>query len=249
VIGITVDNRDNTAASTKYEVSLAYPRCVALAGAVPVLLPHEPGLAQDFIRLCDGIILTGGVDPQTEGFGEPTHPQAHPMDPTRQAFELALLAALDRCPHKPALGVCLGMQLMALHNGGHLHQHLPDVLQHPQLHENDHHHSIQVCATGCVLSEPPLRDGQSTVVSYHHQAVKDTGPGPMRVVATAPDSVIEAIDLPGRPFYLGVQWHPERGGDGPLNRGLISGFVQACRFAMSEPQALPRQLTTTHQPH
>ena len=66
-----------------------------------------------------------------------------------------------------------------------------------------------------------------TVVSSHRQAVDD--PGSMRILATADDGVIEAIDIPApeRRFYLGVQWHPERGGEGPLNRGLIRTFVEA----------------------
>ena len=142
VIGITVDNRDNTATSGRYESSIAYSRCVAQAGGLPVLLPHEPDLVDRFVDLCDGFVLTGGVDPRTEAFSQPTHPRARPMDQHRQAFELALLAAMDEQPQKPVLGVCLGMQLMALWVGGTLHQHLSDILDNPQLHENDNRHGV-----------------------------------------------------------------------------------------------------------
>jgi putative glutamine amidotransferase len=69
----------------------------------------------------------------------------------------------------------------------------------------------------------------TTIVSAHHQGVTD--PGRLRTVALAPDGVIEAIDDPKRPFYVGVQWHPERGGDDALSLGLLRRFVDACRAA------------------
>jgi len=230
VIGITVDNRDNTATSGRYESSIAYSRCVAQAGGLPVLLPHEPQLAERFVDLCDGFVLTGGVDPRTEAFGQPTHGRARPMDAHRQVFELTLLAATDEHPSKPVLGVCLGMQLMALRAGGALHQHLPDVLDNPKLHENDNRHAVALCVPVSALVDQPLTTEQATVVSWHRQAaapgLDDEGHvGRLRVLATAPDGVIEAIDDPQRAFYLGVQWHPERGGAGPLNQGLFDRFV------------------------
>lgn len=233
VIGITVDNRDNTATSGRYESSIAYSRCVAQAGGLPVLLPHEPQWVAQFVGMCDGFVLTGGVDPRTEAFGQPTHPRARPMDEQRQAFELALLAAMEEYPNKPVLGICLGMQLMALRAGGTLHQYLPDILDNPQLHENDNRHAITLRVPVSALTDQLLTEAQAVVVSWHRQAVApgpddDGGVGRMRVLATAQDGVIEAIDDPGRPFYLGVQWHPERGGQGELNQGLFDRFVAAC---------------------
>ncbi len=294
VIGISVDHRENTASSGKYEVATAYSRCVAEAGGVPVLLPHEPGMAAQFVRLCDGVVLTGGGDPATEAFGYPTHKSAKRIDATRQAFELALLAELDRQPDKPVLGICLGMQMMALHSGATLHQHLPDVLGDADLHLNDNRHAVTILTADSVLtgltlerflneckvdrtslraatvrertkirakkpladargslrishakSENALLNEEAAVVSWHHQAVAcgdgTAGPDPktsrgaqagrMRVVATAPDGVVEAVDDPERRFYVGVQWHPERGGAGPLNQGLFDRLVSACRQA------------------
>ena len=67
-------------------------------------------------------MFIGGDDPRTEPFGEPTHPKATPVEPERQAFETALLEELQRRPGAPVLGVCLGMQMMALHAGGKLNQ-------------------------------------------------------------------------------------------------------------------------------
>lgn len=245
LIGITLDNRDNTAASGRYESPLSYSRAVARAGGVPVLLPHEPGLAEAYLQRLDGLVLTGGVDPRTEAFGEPTHPKAKPMDERRQAFELALLAALDGEAFRglPVLGVCLGFQLMALHHGGALHQHLPLDLGDEaaaKTHQDDATHGLAWDAAA--LRDSPLHDlpgperrATPAIVSWHKQAVRD--PGKLRVLATSPPDTggfIEAGDLPGRAFYVGVQWHPERAtSDLPeaVNQGLYRRLVASAAAA------------------
>ena len=177
-----------------------------------------------YLDLCDGLILTGGVDPDTTPFGQRLHAKARVMDPIRQRFETALLDA-GRQRDTPVLGVCLGMQLLALHAGGTLNQYMPDTMsaEAVALHINNNRHAVRILA-----KDSPLGGsiGYEVVVSSHRQCVAD--PGAMRVIATAPDGVIEAIDAPARRFCVGVQWHPERGEDGPLNRGLIRRFVQAC---------------------
>ena len=254
LIGITVDNRDNTVSSGRYESSITYSRAVARAGGLPVLLPHVAEIGEPYVAACDGLVLTGGVDPRTEDFNEPTHPEARPMDPRRQAFELTLLEAVRHRPPKCVLGVCLGMQLMALHAGGRLDQYLPDTLPDSDIHRDDRPHGIALLADDSVLCpgaetnfegrqlraagpqpevETPGRGVESRVavfmvISHHQQAVAD--PGRLRIVARAPDGVIEAIDDPSRPFYLGVQWHPERGPDpdpSGLNQGLFDRLVRA----------------------
>lgn len=228
LVGIVVDNLENKASSGRYEVSAAYSRCVAESGGVPILLPHEPDLADQYACCCDALVLTGGVDPDTATFGQLIHPMARPMDPRRQACELALLEAAKRQPDMPVLGVCLGMQLMALHSGGRLDQYLPASLPDAHVHQDEHHHSIVMRVNCSVLSGAKDEAAvERTVVSSHRQAVVDSGS--MRVLATAPDGVIEAIDDPARSFYLGVQWHPERSGVGPLGSGLFERLVQAGR--------------------
>ncbi len=227
VIGITADNKNNTAASGTYECAAAYSRAVADAGGVPVMLPHVLERVAEYAAWCDGFILTGGVDPDTSVFqrGDPMHPKAKRMDPQRQAFEVGLLEHLAKAkPETACLGVCLGMQLMALHAGGKLNQHLPDTHETHAMHAQNSEHAIKVLAPTRGGLSPDLR---GRVVSHHVQAVRDSGA--MRVVAAAPDGIIEAIDDPTRGFYLGVQWHPERGGEGPLNRGLIGALVDAAR--------------------
>jgi len=228
LIGITADNRDNTASSGRYESAAAYSRAVAAAGGVPVVLPHELERVAAYVERCDGLLLTGGVDPDTAAFGQPVHERARVMDPARQAFELALLDASDAAPERPVLGICLGMQLMALRAGGRLDQYMPESMgEAAAAHRGDRRHGVGVDASDSVVCPRGVARpaGDETVVSSHRQAVSDAGR--LRVVARALDGVIEAIDDPGRRFYAGVQWHPERGGDGTLSLGLIRRLVEA----------------------
>jgi putative glutamine amidotransferase len=225
VIGITTDIADpapeGAPPKLRATLSLTYIRAVTAAGGLPVLLPPVLELAYEFARRCDAFVFTGGDDPRTEPFGEPTHPKATPVHPDRQAFEIALLDELLRRPAAPVLGVCLGMQMMALHAGGALHQHMPDVLPTAEDHRHDATHPIKTVIEPHPVIEP------GAVTSHHRQAVR--APGRLRVVAVAPDGVIEAIDDPARPFYVGVQWHPERTAFEPLGATIFARLVQAAR--------------------
>ena len=215
LIGITTDraeDRDGCAA--------AYARHVARAGATPVLLPAVPARAAAFARRCDGFVLTGGDDPRMEAFGRTTVPEARITDPERQRAETRLLAATGA---KPVLGICLGMQWMGLLAGGDLEQHLPDADGRGPRHRGRSRHFVTVAPAG--RDRYGLVSGH--VCSAHHQAITD--PGRLRVIARADDGVIEAIDDPSLPFYLGVQWHPERTGTGGCGAGLFLSLVRAAR--------------------
>lgn len=220
VIGITCDNASGP--YLKYESNADYARAVALAGGVPILLPQEIQMIPEYLRLCAGFILSGGDDPDTVPFGQPVHPKAELVNPARQAFESALIQALEEVSH-PVLGICMGMQMMALHAGGKLEQHLPDKLGDAAagLHRGADHTVIRLGAAHPLLPQ----SGQAN--SSHHQGVAD--PGKLRVAALAHDGVIEAIEGtdPGR-FYLGVQWHPERTKSEPMGLAIIRGLVERC---------------------
>jgi putative glutamine amidotransferase len=232
-IGITLDNLDNTAASGRYDVGIGYAKAVADAGGTPVMLAHEMTALPGYLDICDGFILTGGVDPDTAALPrdwpsfEPMHLEARPMDAARQAFELSLLDRLEATPNTPVLGICLGMQLMTLHHGGTLYQYMPDVFEQGIV---DRHRNADHTVT-CHADDSVLPQATAAIHSHHQQAIDS--PGRLRVVATSEDGIIEAVDHPDRPFYLGVQWHPERtlnpadGATNPFGHGIIHKLVYA----------------------
>lgn len=242
LIGLDPDITTDERGVTRWALRASYSQAVVQAGGLPIILPPHPEQAGRYVDRCDALILTGGDDPRTEPFGQPTHPRARLMEPARQAFIMAMLDALAARPDKPVLGICLGMQMMALHAGGLLHQYLPDVLTDATIHQGCQWHGLALTHPDASLFSMAKQDagraltpgssfegGQCNVVSAHQQAVADAGR--LRVIAQAPDGVVEAVDDPGRPFYAGVQWHPERGDDAPLSLGLFRRVIAACRSA------------------
>jgi putative glutamine amidotransferase len=216
LVGITVDVVED-AGKLKAVINLNYADSVARAGGVPVLLAPIAGLAREHARRFDAFVFTGGDDVRTEAFGVPTHREARPIHPQRQAYELALLDALrDTTPDTPVLGICLGMQIMSAHAGATLNQHLPESHTTAAAHKGTHR--ITPVARG------PLSLSEGPVASSHHQAVAH--PGPLEVLATSSDGVIEAVTASGRKCYIGVQWHPERTADEALGQGIFTQLVQ-----------------------
>ena len=233
VIGITVANTrydkhsSDSPGPDGFESNVFYADAVARGGGTPILLPQCAARLHDLLDLCDGVIIAGGPDVDPAPFGQPAHEKTAPMPPRRQQFEFALLAALDTRPAMCVLGVCLGLQLMALHHGGAMCQHVADHLDKDRgtLHREMNLHPIRVLADDSVLFRGTDPRALPPVLSAHHQGV--TSAGSLRVVATAEDGLIEAADQPARPWYAGVQWHPEAGGDDSLHVELIARFVAA----------------------
>lgn len=229
LIGITCHNAEGEPDPGIYQSRYAYAQRVAEAGGLPVILPQEVSLVDDYVARLDGFVLSGGDDIDVRAFGEELHPKADVMNPRRQAFDLALLEALKRKqPDKAVFGICLGMQLMSVHAGGKMRQHIHEVLGEEQgeSHRGNRRHPVVLD-----LRHPVLSTADGTIVSSHHQAVAESK---LRVLAHAPDGTVEAVDDPSRRFYFGVQWHPERydlsRGDGEaLNPGLFRAFVDAAR--------------------
>ncbi len=222
IVGVTCEVDDRSFTSRR-----AYAEAILRAGGVPILLcpPADSSLAESVARAhaaaVDAVVFTGGDDPRMESYGQATHPQAKVMHSARQAYEEALLRILDEPDHRdtPVLGVCMGMQMMGLHAGANLEQHLPDVLPSAGAHAKDNLHRVEPA-----IAHDVIRAG-GAAPSWHHQALSN--PGRLRVVAKSDDGVIEAVDDPARPFYLGVQWHPERApqrGD-PLGDGLFEALI------------------------
>lgn len=216
LIAISPDLLDRNGHET-IRVTSANAQRVWDAGGLGVVVPPIVATIPDLLARFDGFVFTGGDDPKTEPFGTKTHPETTPVHPVRQHFETELLAALQsQAPERPVLGVCLGMQMMALTRGGSLDQYMPDTTPTHRDHWESNH---------TVAGEHGYPSGK--VRSKHHQAVSD--PGSTRVVARAHDGVIEAIDDPSLPFFVGVQWHPERTDDPSMGQWFFDQLVQACR--------------------
>lgn len=226
LIGIPpcLDERGRWKPGRTYQyVDVAYAAALAEAGAVPVhlALGADP---QELVSRLDGLLVPGGDD-FTPPRPYPASVRFEPVPDEQLAADTAVLAAaLAR--ELPVLGICYGMQLLALAHGGSLHYHLETDLpgaQSHQLADPDGCHPVEI-EPGTRLADC-LGAGTSRVNSRHQQAVADAGS--LRVCASAGDGVIEGVEAPGRPFCLGVQWHPEN--LAPTHRARLFGsFVAAC---------------------
>ncbi|MGH3510259.1 MAG: gamma-glutamyl-gamma-aminobutyrate hydrolase family protein [Nocardioidaceae bacterium] len=196
-----------------------YAEAVAAAGGVPVLLPPQATeYADDVLARVDALVVSGGADVDPERYGAEPHPRTASWRPDRDAWELALLAAADR-RGLPVLGICRGMQVMAVQAGGELDQHTPDLVGHER-------HSPGGPEFGAVevATEPGSRlaalVGATQIVSCHHHQSVRSHPG-FAPSAYADDGTLEAMERPGDRFCLAVQWHPENREDAGLFRGLV----------------------------
>lgn len=215
VIGITMDYGEKP---NQYMLPYAYASSIERAGGLPWPLPFKTDLSliSPIVDRLDGILFSGGDDLDPSLYGQTPHPKIEPIDPDRQRFELALIAEVER-RKMPALGICLGCQLMNVYRGGSLIQFLPDDkreggLEHRKLGDDGRRHAVKL-EPGTRLAAAIGRD-EITVNTRHKQAVQRTGKG-LRVIAKAPDGVVEAIEDPSHPFFMAVQWHPENLSDNP----------------------------------
>lgn len=234
LIGITCDAEPGGGWSRFPWLALRanYAAAVAEAGGLPVLLPHETDAVPGYAQVLDALIVSGGhfdVDPALYGAAE-RHPAVTTKD-RRTAFELALLRAMLDAD-RPVLGICGGQQLLHVVLGGTLIQHIPDAVPGALPHEragppDAAAHAVRIhvgTRLHAIVGTEAL-----AVNSTHHQAV-DHVPAGVTVNATAPDGVIEGIEVSDRRFCLGVQWHPEfRIDDG--DRRLFAAFVAAAGTA------------------
>jgi putative glutamine amidotransferase len=214
----------------------AYVTAVEAAGGEAVVLraPGHGPTPTDRLADVDGLLLTGGSDLDPALWGEAKHPKTRLMDLRRQSADLALLAEAE-ARGLPVLALCLGIQELAVHRGGLLHQHLPDV-PNAAAHGGTKAHPVRHDVTiepdsllARIVGPAPL-----SINSRHHQAVRDPGRG-LRVVARSADGVIEAIeDADAHRFLLGVQWHAEDLTHEPRHLALFKALCEWARAYASE---------------
>ena len=220
-------------------VPSGYVWSIEAAGGYPVLLPPLDSVARDPAALCalvDALVLTGGADVDPARYDGPRPADPAQLRPDRDAAELALARyAIDS--ELPLLAVCRGMQVLNVACGGTLIPHLPDQVGtdvHLPAPGRLGQHRLRVTAGSRLAKLLDAADaadvelagpGLVEVSSHHHQAVDRLGAG---VVATgwAEDEVIEAIEVAGHPFAVGVQWHPEMTGSA-LDRALFAALLEA----------------------
>jgi gamma-glutamyl-gamma-aminobutyrate hydrolase PuuD len=232
VIGLTTYAEPATMLVWQREFAMLHATYVAAterAGGIAVLLPPqcsgaESAGADEVLDRVDGLVLTGGADVDPLRYGEAPGERTSRPRVLRDEWETALArGALDR--DLPLLAICRGLQIINVALGGSLHQHLPDLTG-----DERHQPGPGVFGEVNVSIEPGTRTAallgpRVRVSCHHHQALARLAPGLM-VTGRADDGTVEAVEVPGPGFALGVQWHPEENGE---DTWLFAALVDAGR--------------------
>jgi len=200
-----------------------YSLAVQRAGAVALLLPPDDAVVESpdrVLDLLDGLLLAGGSDVNPVSYGAQPHPETRPARAERDRFEIALARrAIER--GIPVLGVCRGMQLLNVACGGTLDQHIGRLDVHRHTAGAFHDHAVALEPGS--LAEQSAGAARLAVKSHHHQGIDRLGAGLVVSGRAVEDDLVEAIEMPGPGFVLGVLWHPEE----DHGAGVIPALVAA----------------------
>lgn len=212
-----------------YALPKDYADSVTRAGGIPLLIPPNGTDWSTIWSMLDGIIVTGGTDVAPRHYNGNSHnPKIQADAPERDAAEIALLQHAVTVKAKPVLCICRGMQVLNVTLGGSLHAHIPDIREqdiHRSKEGSWSRHDCQV-EPGSQLANVMGTESVNTF-SGHHQAI-DRIADDLKVVATAPDGIIEALTSRNHPWLIGVQWHPEKSAAiDPTQQRIFDELVQA----------------------
>ena len=232
VIGVTTMRRENPAGMAHTSLAEAYVKALIHAGGCPLLIPSnldEPA-ADELLSRLDGVLFSGGGDIDTQFFSAKNHPTVKGVDIERDRVEMYLLEKLV-AEGKPFLGICRGLQLVNVGMDGSLYTDIADQVPGAVKHdyypewERDHlAHSVEIIP-GTQLAGI-MGTSVVEVNSLHHQGVHQLAED-LLASAYSPDGLVEAVELPGHPFGLAVQWHPEWLTAHAPMRALFRAFVDA----------------------
>jgi putative glutamine amidotransferase len=228
LIGVNCRYQSDARYPVRDQIGLYTPYYQALltAEALPVAIPiiDDRATLTEYLNRLDGLMFTGGEDIPPQAYGQKRHPATEEVHPRRFAHD-RLLAELVLQREIPVLAICMGLQLVNVVYGGTLIQDIQTDIQHTPIDPgNDSYHSIVLEKEN--LLHQIVGAAEIEVNSAHHQAVEKLAPG-LRVLARAPDGIVEAVQMTDREFFLGVQWHPERIVERPEQLRLFEAFVNA----------------------
>jgi putative glutamine amidotransferase len=232
VIGICTAIESARWAAWEVVVNLSprtYSLAVQRAGGMALLLAPDDVTAEnpdEILDLIDGLILAGGSDIDPGSYGAQPHPETRGTWPERDRFEIGLgTRALER--DMPVLGICRGMEMLNVIQGGTLKQHLGlELHRHTPGAFTDHRVQLDPDS----LAARVVGAETTEVKSAHHQGLEELGEGVV-VSGHADDGLVEAIDLPGRSFAVGVLWHPEE----DERSRVVGALVDEARDRMKAP--------------
>lgn len=224
VVGREIESADGVRGAA-FGAGRKYSESIVRAGGVPVLLPPIPMDDDDYrsiVESVDAVVLHGGGDIDPARYRQsPTTEHLYGINARHDEVELAVMGRAVEL-ERPTLAICRGLQILNVALGGTLHQHI----DRPGHRQEFHPVSLEPGSRAALATGT---DRPDACHSYHHQAIDELGRG-LRVTGRHSDGTIEAVELDGATWIVGVQWHPEdSAADDPQQQGLFDALVGECR--------------------